>query len=188
MGARVAVAGASGYTGGELLRLLAGHPDLEIGPVTGQGNVAGSIRDQNTYLLDGGQNSDDMAGTNNTYRVQWSPNPSGAFKCPRSSRRSSLFKLFDDCDSRGVGKRQGPKSRFSAKRATPERGSKPGRNSLLIILAKEAINHFSTRWLKSRFDHVRQRLFRNFSRFAGWVPRIMFGLWVPSTRDAESRM
>jgi N-acetyl-gamma-glutamyl-phosphate reductase len=34
MGARVAVAGASGYAGGELLRLLAGHPDLEIGPVT----------------------------------------------------------------------------------------------------------------------------------------------------------
>ena len=28
MGIRVAVAGASGYAGGELLRLLAGHPDL----------------------------------------------------------------------------------------------------------------------------------------------------------------
>jgi N-acetyl-gamma-glutamyl-phosphate reductase len=34
MGARVAVAGASGYAGGELLRLLAGHPGLEIGPVS----------------------------------------------------------------------------------------------------------------------------------------------------------
>ena len=34
MGVRVAVAGASGYAGGELLRLLAGHPDLEIGAVT----------------------------------------------------------------------------------------------------------------------------------------------------------
>jgi N-acetyl-gamma-glutamyl-phosphate reductase len=34
MGARVAVAGASGYAGGELLRLLAGHPDLELGAVT----------------------------------------------------------------------------------------------------------------------------------------------------------
>ena len=33
MGARVAVAGASGYAGGELLRLLAGHPDLEVGPL-----------------------------------------------------------------------------------------------------------------------------------------------------------
>ena len=39
MGARVAVAGASGYAGGELLRLLAGHQDLEIGPVTGQSNA-----------------------------------------------------------------------------------------------------------------------------------------------------
>jgi N-acetyl-gamma-glutamyl-phosphate reductase len=34
MGIRVAVAGASGYAGGELLRLLAGHPDLEICAVT----------------------------------------------------------------------------------------------------------------------------------------------------------
>jgi len=34
MGARVAVVGASGYAGGELLRLLAGHPDLELGAVT----------------------------------------------------------------------------------------------------------------------------------------------------------
>ncbi len=34
MGARVAVAGASGYAGGELLRLLAGHPDLEVVTVT----------------------------------------------------------------------------------------------------------------------------------------------------------
>jgi len=39
MGARVAVAGASGYAGGELLRLLAGHPDLEIGPVAAGGNA-----------------------------------------------------------------------------------------------------------------------------------------------------
>ncbi len=35
MGTRVAVAGASGYAGGELLRLLAGHPHLEIAAVTG---------------------------------------------------------------------------------------------------------------------------------------------------------
>jgi N-acetyl-gamma-glutamyl-phosphate reductase len=33
MGVRVAVAGASGYAGGELLRLIAGHPDLEPGPL-----------------------------------------------------------------------------------------------------------------------------------------------------------
>ncbi len=41
MGARVGVAGASGYAGGELLRLLAGHPDLEIGPLTA-GSSAGA--------------------------------------------------------------------------------------------------------------------------------------------------
>lgn len=31
---RVAVAGASGYAGGEMLRLLVGHPDVEIGALT----------------------------------------------------------------------------------------------------------------------------------------------------------
>ena len=40
MGTRAAVAGASGYAGGELLRLLLGHPDLEIGPVAA-GTAAG---------------------------------------------------------------------------------------------------------------------------------------------------
>ena len=43
MGARVSVAGASGYAGGELLRLLADHPDLDIGPVTAQGSAGASV-------------------------------------------------------------------------------------------------------------------------------------------------
>ncbi|MGH8895214.1 MAG: N-acetyl-gamma-glutamyl-phosphate reductase, partial [Actinomycetes bacterium] len=33
MGRTAAVAGASGYAGGELLRLLLGHPGLSLGPV-----------------------------------------------------------------------------------------------------------------------------------------------------------
>jgi N-acetyl-gamma-glutamyl-phosphate reductase len=36
---RVAVAGASGYAGGELLRLLLGHPGVEIGALTGASNA-----------------------------------------------------------------------------------------------------------------------------------------------------
>jgi N-acetyl-gamma-glutamyl-phosphate reductase len=35
MGIRVAVAGASGYAGGELLRLIAGHPELDLVAATG---------------------------------------------------------------------------------------------------------------------------------------------------------
>src|SRR3954453_21134711 len=35
MGIRVAVAGASGYAGGELLRLIAGHPHLDLAVATG---------------------------------------------------------------------------------------------------------------------------------------------------------
>jgi N-acetyl-gamma-glutamyl-phosphate reductase len=50
MGARVAVAGASGYAGGELLRLLAGHPDLELGPVAGQSSAGRRIGEVHPHL------------------------------------------------------------------------------------------------------------------------------------------
>jgi len=40
---RVAVVGASGYTGGELLRLLAGHPLLEVTAVTSEKSAGSSI-------------------------------------------------------------------------------------------------------------------------------------------------
>jgi N-acetyl-gamma-glutamyl-phosphate reductase len=50
MGARVAVAGASGYAGGELLRLLAGHPGLELGPVTADSNAGRPIADLHPHL------------------------------------------------------------------------------------------------------------------------------------------
>jgi N-acetyl-gamma-glutamyl-phosphate reductase len=39
MGVRVAVAGASGYAGGELLRLVTGHPHLELAVVTAHGQA-----------------------------------------------------------------------------------------------------------------------------------------------------
>ncbi|WP_435769137.1 N-acetyl-gamma-glutamyl-phosphate reductase [Nocardioides sp. SYSU DS0651] len=39
MKARVAVAGASGYAGGEVLRLLLGHPGVEIGALTAGSNA-----------------------------------------------------------------------------------------------------------------------------------------------------
>jgi N-acetyl-gamma-glutamyl-phosphate reductase len=41
MGVRIAVAGASGYAGGELLRLIAGHPELELA-VAAAGQQAGT--------------------------------------------------------------------------------------------------------------------------------------------------
>ncbi|MDF9812187.1 N-acetyl-gamma-glutamyl-phosphate reductase [Streptomyces sp. SPB162] len=39
MALRAAVAGASGYAGGEILRLLLGHPEIEIGALTGNSNA-----------------------------------------------------------------------------------------------------------------------------------------------------
>jgi N-acetyl-gamma-glutamyl-phosphate reductase len=50
VGARIAVAGASGYVGGELLRLLAGHPDLEIGPLSAQASVGTPVTALHPHL------------------------------------------------------------------------------------------------------------------------------------------
>jgi N-acetyl-gamma-glutamyl-phosphate reductase len=50
MGARVAVAGASGYAGGELLRLLAGHPDLELAAVTGDSSAGKTVGELHPHL------------------------------------------------------------------------------------------------------------------------------------------
>jgi N-acetyl-gamma-glutamyl-phosphate reductase len=50
MGARVAVAGASGYAGGELLRLLAGHPDLELAAVTAGGSAGRPVAEVHQHL------------------------------------------------------------------------------------------------------------------------------------------
>jgi N-acetyl-gamma-glutamyl-phosphate reductase len=50
MGIRVAVAGASGYAGGELLRLIDGHPDLELGPVAAASNAGLPVTEVHPHL------------------------------------------------------------------------------------------------------------------------------------------
>jgi N-acetyl-gamma-glutamyl-phosphate reductase len=45
MGYRVGVVGASGYAGGEVLRLVSGHPDLEVVAVTAHGNAGHRVGD-----------------------------------------------------------------------------------------------------------------------------------------------
>lgn len=48
---RVAVAGASGYAGGELLRLLLAHPDVEIGALTAGGSAGTPLGAHQPHLL-----------------------------------------------------------------------------------------------------------------------------------------
>jgi len=50
VGVRVAVAGASGYAGGELLRLVSGHPDLEIGPLSAGASAGMPVTDVHPHL------------------------------------------------------------------------------------------------------------------------------------------
>jgi N-acetyl-gamma-glutamyl-phosphate reductase len=49
--ARVAVAGASGYAGGELLRLLLAHPDVEIGTLTAGGSAGTRLGAHQPHLV-----------------------------------------------------------------------------------------------------------------------------------------
>ncbi|PPK60599.1 N-acetyl-gamma-glutamyl-phosphate reductase [Actinokineospora auranticolor] len=51
MTVRVAVAGASGYAGGEALRLLLGHPEVEIGALTAGGNAGSRLGEHQPHLL-----------------------------------------------------------------------------------------------------------------------------------------
>jgi N-acetyl-gamma-glutamyl-phosphate reductase len=48
---RVAVAGASGYAGGEVLRLLLGHPDVMIGALTGSSNAGQALGALQPHLV-----------------------------------------------------------------------------------------------------------------------------------------
>ena len=50
MGMTAAVAGASGYAGGELLRLLLEHPDLSVGPVAGGSSAGRPVTDLHPHL------------------------------------------------------------------------------------------------------------------------------------------
>jgi N-acetyl-gamma-glutamyl-phosphate reductase len=51
MSTRVAVAGASGYAGGELLRLLLAHPDVEIGALTAGSNAGERLGSLQPHLV-----------------------------------------------------------------------------------------------------------------------------------------
>src|SRR5690606_32489994 len=50
MGTRVAVAGASGYAGGELLRLIAGHPELELVAAAAHSQAGAPVRSVHPHL------------------------------------------------------------------------------------------------------------------------------------------
>ncbi|GAA1117673.1 N-acetyl-gamma-glutamyl-phosphate reductase [Nocardiopsis composta] len=50
MGYTAAIAGASGYAGGELLRILLGHPSIEIGAVTAGGNAGSRLGEHQPHL------------------------------------------------------------------------------------------------------------------------------------------
>jgi N-acetyl-gamma-glutamyl-phosphate reductase len=50
MGIRVAVAGASGYAGGEVLRLLLGHPQVEVGALTAASSAGSALTDHHPQL------------------------------------------------------------------------------------------------------------------------------------------
>ena len=51
MSLKVAVAGATGYAGGEVLRLLLGHPEVEVGALTAGANAGQRLGDLQPHLV-----------------------------------------------------------------------------------------------------------------------------------------
>ncbi|HIT75911.1 MAG TPA: N-acetyl-gamma-glutamyl-phosphate reductase [Candidatus Avipropionibacterium avicola] len=51
MSLKVGVAGATGYAGGELLRLLLGHPQVEIGALTAGGSAGSRLGEHQPHLV-----------------------------------------------------------------------------------------------------------------------------------------
>jgi N-acetyl-gamma-glutamyl-phosphate reductase len=51
MSFRIAVAGASGYAGGELLRLLAAHPEVEVGALTAGDSAGSTLGEHHPHLV-----------------------------------------------------------------------------------------------------------------------------------------
>lgn len=51
MGIRVAVVGASGYAGGEVLRLVAGHPEFEIVAATAHSQTGAAVESVHPHLI-----------------------------------------------------------------------------------------------------------------------------------------
>ena len=47
----VAVAGATGYAGGEVLRLLTAHPEVEVGALTAASSAGSRLGDHHPHLL-----------------------------------------------------------------------------------------------------------------------------------------
>ncbi|PKQ16125.1 MAG: N-acetyl-gamma-glutamyl-phosphate reductase, partial [Actinobacteria bacterium HGW-Actinobacteria-8] len=47
----VAVVGASGYVGGEVLRVFSGHPDVEFGALTAHSSAGDTIRTHHPHLV-----------------------------------------------------------------------------------------------------------------------------------------
>ncbi|MGL5829514.1 MAG: Asd/ArgC dimerization domain-containing protein, partial [Angustibacter sp.] len=52
---RIAIAGASGYAGGEFLRLALGHPRLELGALTAGSNAGSALREHHPQLVPVGE-------------------------------------------------------------------------------------------------------------------------------------
>ncbi len=79
---KVSIVGASGYTGGELLRLLLFHPHVEIGQVTSESHAGEYVYHQHPNLRKRTQ-------LQFTSRDRWSRALCCSWRCRMAKRRST---------------------------------------------------------------------------------------------------
>ncbi len=76
---RVAVAGASGYAGGELLRLIAGHPHFELSVLTADSSAGKTVAEVHQHLAGDARIADlTFEPRHAIKRADWSP---GCLNC-----------------------------------------------------------------------------------------------------------
>ncbi|MPZ69288.1 MAG: N-acetyl-gamma-glutamyl-phosphate reductase [Actinobacteria bacterium] len=96
MGLEVGVLGASGYSGGELLRLLAAHPALSLGPVAADRARSSSVRLAHPHLGAGGTFASPDQAVAAEVDVLFSCLPSGALEELGEPAAHLVVDLSDD--------------------------------------------------------------------------------------------
>ncbi len=96
MGQQVAVLGASGYSGGELLRLLAAHPALSLGPVAADRARGTGVASSHPHLGAGGTFASPDEAVAAEVDVLFSCLPSGALEELGEPAASLVVDLSDD--------------------------------------------------------------------------------------------
>ncbi|MGH9394066.1 MAG: carboxypeptidase regulatory-like domain-containing protein, partial [Terriglobales bacterium] len=122
------------------------------------GQVAGGIADQNTFMLDGGNNTDDLDGTNTAYNSPFASSGAGVMPTPVESLQE--LKVATSNQTADYGASSGGEIMMVTKRGTQQ-----WHGSLYDFFQANWLN--ANTWSNNRFNTPLQKFHKN--RFGGAV-------------------